>query len=124
MNTNNSQSIANPGIVICNGEGDFFGRTLSVSNGLSIENSDGIKGDLTLSGINATTSTKGVVTLADAAAVLQGSKEAVVTPNSMNYHPGIVQAWMVIKISEKIEVMGSYNCELDEKKKKAFSSDK
>lgn len=65
MAVNNPLNISETGIITHDGEGDFLGRSIISENGLSIQNGDGVIGDIKILGVNATTQSSGVVKLAD-----------------------------------------------------------
>lgn len=48
MAINNSLNISESGIITHDGKGDFQGRKIVATNGLSVKNGNGIQGDLEL----------------------------------------------------------------------------
>jgi hypothetical protein len=87
MATVNAINLVSSGVAVYDGSGTFSGRTLTAtaSTGIQITNGDGVSGNPTFAGINATSSTKGVATF-DENDFLVTSADVAVADRTRLYH--------------------------------------
>lgn len=113
MPINNSLNLSEAGIITHDGKGDFLGRKIIGTNGISVKNQDGIAGDLQLSVEHATTTTAGVVQLADEEMIKQGdpnSSSHVLSVACLKSLPTMPYLWVYFKVEgEKITLLNGYN---------------
>lgn len=96
MGTGNSLNISQSGTQSFTGSA-FVGRTLSVtaSTGLSVTNGNGVAGNPTFAGLDATTAVKGVSAYSTDAQVKTGTATTVsVTPSNLVHAQGEAKAWV------------------------------
>lgn len=112
MAINNSLGISAVGIISHDGEGGFLGRKITATDGISVENSNGVNGDLKLSITKATTTTFGTVKLVDQKDVIQriADPSRVINLLGLESHLAIPYFWgYFIAKKTSIEFVNGYN---------------
>lgn len=112
MAISNSLGISEVGIISHDGDGDFLGRKIIATDGIFIENGNGVKGDLKLSIVKATTKTLGVVKLANKEDVIHriADPSHVINLPALESHLAIPYFWAYfIAKGTSVEFINGYN---------------